>query len=68
MLRLRWSSQDHDEALRQWEASLEARGDPLRPSDQVYCVIFNDVDGTKRGDWKLAEAPSYRGEKREWAE
>ena len=60
----RWSSQDHEEAMERWERSLEARGDPLRPSDKVYCIIWNDEGRSCADDWHWLDAPSYPSEPR----
>lgn len=61
---LRWSSQDHEEALDRWKANLADRGDPLLPSDHVYCVVWQDPDGRCANDWSTLRAPSYRTERR----
>jgi hypothetical protein len=61
---LRWSSQDHDEAMRRWEESLVERGDPLKPSDRVMCIVWNDEGRSSADDWSVLRAPSYPAEPR----
>ena len=54
-----WSSQDHGEARRRWEARLAAQGNPLLPGDNVYCVKWNDALRAHVDDWALLNSPSH---------
>ena len=61
----RWRSQDHDEAMERWKAALAARGYPLKASDTVCCIVWNDTN--RHVDWSLLDAPSFVGEVRDVA-
>lgn len=51
----RFESQDHEEAVRRWEAAEALRGRPLEPDEEVHCIVWGDPEGKYADEWWLTE-------------